>query len=73
VKVFSVSTRDIYTENLRQAAASDTYVLRGDPAGEIYEPTYDFVYHSLGLMCDLFLDLLFMVFVIYLYLIHLIK
>ena len=29
----------IYTENLRGATQFDTYVLRGDPNGEIYEPT----------------------------------
>jgi hypothetical protein len=73
IYVFSVSTRDIYIENLRQAAASDTYVLRGDPVGEIYEPTYSFVYHSLRPIFDLSLDLLIMVFVICLYLIHLIR
>ncbi len=38
---FSRSTRNIYTENLGQATASDTYILRGDPVSEIYEPTYD--------------------------------
>ena len=36
---FSVSTRNIYTENLRDATASDAYILYGDPEGEIYEPT----------------------------------
>ncbi|CAF1475050.1 unnamed protein product [Adineta ricciae] len=34
------SARNIYTENLRAATASDTYVLRGDPTGEVYEPTF---------------------------------
>ncbi|CAF1241697.1 unnamed protein product [Rotaria sp. Silwood1] len=34
------SARNIYTENLREATASDTYVLRGDPVNEIYEPTF---------------------------------
>ncbi|CAF1175379.1 unnamed protein product [Rotaria sordida] len=34
------SARNIYTENLREATASDTYVLRGDPVYEIYEPTF---------------------------------
>ncbi|CAF0993590.1 unnamed protein product [Rotaria sordida] len=34
------SSRNIYTENLKGAAASDTYVLHGDPIGEIYEPTF---------------------------------
>ena len=29
-----------YIENLRGATQSDTYILRGDPAGETYEPTY---------------------------------
>ena len=42
IYVFSHSTRNIYTENLREATAFDTYVLRGDPAYEIYEPTYVF-------------------------------
>jgi len=28
----------IYTENLRGATQADTYILRGDPNGEIYEP-----------------------------------
>jgi hypothetical protein len=28
----------IYTENLRGATQTDTYILRGDPTGEIYEP-----------------------------------
>jgi len=37
---FSHATRNIYTENLHNATASETYILRGDPAGEIYEPTY---------------------------------
>ena len=31
-------------ENLRQARASDTYILRGDPDGEVYEPR--FTYHG---------------------------
>ena len=35
------ATRNIYTENLRHAISSDTYVLRGDLIQEIYEPTYD--------------------------------
>ncbi|CAF1095280.1 unnamed protein product [Rotaria sordida] len=30
----------INTESLRSAAQIDIYVLRGDPAGEIYEPTF---------------------------------
>ena len=30
---------EVYTENLLGATQSDTYVLHGDPAGEIYEPT----------------------------------
>ncbi|CAM2710602.1 unnamed protein product [Rotaria socialis] len=34
------SARNIYTENLRDATASDTYVLRGDLINEIYEPTF---------------------------------
>ncbi|CAF3720497.1 unnamed protein product [Rotaria sp. Silwood1] len=28
----------LYTDNLRGATQSDTYILRGDPNGEIYEP-----------------------------------
>ena len=44
---FSRSTRNIYTENLRQATASDSYILRGDLAGEVYEPTYEiYIIHS---------------------------
>jgi hypothetical protein len=35
----SQSYGEIYTENLLGATQSDTYVLRGDPAGEVYEPT----------------------------------
>lgn len=35
------ATRNIYTENLRHATASDIYILRGDLIDEIYEPTYD--------------------------------
>ncbi len=38
---FSRSSRNIYTENLRRATASESYILRGEPAGEVYEPTYD--------------------------------
>ena len=34
----------IYTGNLRSAKATDTYVARGDPAGETYMPT--FTYHG---------------------------
>jgi alpha-L-rhamnosidase len=41
IYIFSFSTRNIYTENLRTATASDTYIIHGDLAGEIYEPTYD--------------------------------
>ncbi len=41
IYIFSRSTRNIYTENLRNALASDTYVLRGDSLNETYEPTYD--------------------------------
>ncbi|UJR06990.1 hypothetical protein I4U23_011278 [Adineta vaga] len=37
-------TKNIYTENLREAVASDTYILHGDPVFEIYEPT--FTYHG---------------------------
>ena len=35
---FSQSYGGLYTENLRSATQSDTYILRGDPEGEIYEP-----------------------------------
>lgn len=35
---FSQSYGGIYTDNLRGATQSDTYILRGDPDGEIYEP-----------------------------------
>ncbi len=68
--VFSRSTRNIYTENLREALASDTYVLRGDPVSEVFEPTYNIF------LCHLFLIPLFrlvspyMVFVLFLYLPH---
>ncbi len=34
----------LMTENLRGARATDTYVLRGDPAGEVYVPR--FTYHG---------------------------
>ncbi|CAF2815602.1 unnamed protein product [Rotaria sp. Silwood2] len=34
------SARNIYTENLRDATAADTYVLRGDSVNEIYEPIF---------------------------------
>ncbi|CAF3685894.1 unnamed protein product [Adineta steineri] len=30
----------IYTENLRGATQTDSYILRGDPNGEIYEPRF---------------------------------
>ncbi|CAF1274173.1 unnamed protein product [Adineta steineri] len=33
-------TGGIYTENLRGATQFDSYMLRGDPNGEIYEPTF---------------------------------
>lgn len=56
---------------MRQAAAADTYVLRGDHGSETYEPTYVFIYQWLARRFDLILDLLFMVFGISLYLIHL--
>jgi len=32
----------LMTENLRQARATDTYILRGDPAGEVYVPRFTF-------------------------------
>jgi alpha-L-rhamnosidase len=35
---------EINTTNLRGARATDTYTLRGDPAGEVYEPR--FTYHG---------------------------
>ncbi|MFI0938463.1 family 78 glycoside hydrolase catalytic domain [Streptomyces sp. NPDC021020] len=31
---------ELYTDNLRTARATDEYVLRGDPAGETYEPRF---------------------------------
>lgn len=34
----------LMTENLRKARATDTYILRGDPAGETYTPR--FTYHG---------------------------
>lgn len=36
--MFSQSYGTIYTDNLLGATQTDTYVLRGDPLGEIYEP-----------------------------------
>jgi len=35
---------NIYVANLRGAKATDRYTLRGDPAGEVYEPR--FTYHG---------------------------
>lgn len=35
---------DLMTENLRKARATDTYILKGDPNGEIYTPR--FTYHG---------------------------
>jgi alpha-L-rhamnosidase len=35
---------DLMTENLRRARATDTYILKGDPNGEIYTPR--FTYHG---------------------------
>lgn len=35
---------DLMTENLRMARATDTYILKGDPNGEIYMPR--FTYHG---------------------------
>lgn len=32
----------LYTANLRSAAATDTYTLKGDPDGETYTPTFTF-------------------------------
>lgn len=32
----------LMTENLRKARATDTYILRGDPAGEVYVPRFTF-------------------------------
>jgi alpha-L-rhamnosidase len=32
----------VYTQNLRSASATDFYVLRGDPDGEVYEPAFTF-------------------------------
>lgn len=37
--VSSHSSRNINTESLYEATAADTYILRGDPANETYEPT----------------------------------
>ena len=42
--MYSQWTGDIYIDNLRRAAAADTYVLGGDGHNEIYEPMYvDFI------------------------------
>ena len=38
----SQSTRNVFTENLELATATDIYILRGDRLSEIYEPTYNF-------------------------------
>jgi len=35
---------DLMTENLRKARATDTYILKGDPNGEVYTPR--FTYHG---------------------------
>ncbi|MFY7899515.1 MAG: family 78 glycoside hydrolase catalytic domain [Chitinophagaceae bacterium] len=35
---------DLMTENLRKAKAIDTYILKGDPSGEVYTPR--FTYHG---------------------------
>lgn len=35
---------DVMTENLRKARATDTYILKGDPNGELYTPR--FTYHG---------------------------
>lgn len=35
---------NVYTGNLRSALATDIYILKGDPAGEIFEP--HFTYHG---------------------------
>jgi len=32
----------LYTENLRRAKATDTYIAHGDPSGETYEPHFTF-------------------------------
>ncbi|HHV99352.1 MAG TPA: family 78 glycoside hydrolase catalytic domain, partial [Clostridiaceae bacterium] len=32
----------LYTENLRTAKATDYYILKGDPEGEVYEPRFTF-------------------------------
>lgn len=36
---YSYNSRDLYVENLRNATATDIYILRGDPTNETYEPT----------------------------------
>jgi alpha-L-rhamnosidase len=33
---------ELYTENLREARQTDRYTLRGDPEGELYEPSFTF-------------------------------
>ena len=33
---------NVYTENLRNARQTDTYVLKGDPNGEVFEPHFTF-------------------------------
>ncbi|CAF0783806.1 unnamed protein product [Adineta ricciae] len=34
------SSEQLYVENLRSATQTDTYILRGDPNGELYEPRF---------------------------------
>ncbi len=62
----SHATRNIYTENLREATASDTYILRGDPISETYEPRYEMPLYDVFRSQSLFrLVSLTMVFVMY--------
>ena len=37
---FREASGGIYTDNLRSATQTDTYILRGDPEGEYYEPKF---------------------------------
>ncbi|CAF5144566.1 unnamed protein product, partial [Rotaria socialis] len=37
---FSQAYGSIDTQNLRGATQADSYILRGDPNGEIYEPRF---------------------------------
>jgi hypothetical protein len=69
--VFSQSTRNVYTENLRGATQTDTYITCGDSIIQYYEPTYQISFRiDLHLMFLFFSVSLYMVFVICPYFAH---